>query len=105
MLHQAQPYACRTTPCFDVKHIRHAAGRPWAGLDYHRAMTRTVGRQARSEFILDPAEALRRGRVLDAMLASASIPRPRGVMRAKHLVLNEMDDQRQLQAARRLNKH
>lgn len=73
-------------------------------LDYHRHMTRTVGRQARSEFILDPAEALRRGRVLDGMLSSASIPRLRGVIRAKHRALNAMDDERQLQAARRLNK-
>lgn len=73
-------------------------------LDYHRRMTRTVGRQARSEFILDPAEALRRGRVLDGMLASANIPRPHGIVRAKHRALNAIDDERQLEAARRLNQ-
>ena len=67
-------------------------------------MTHIVGRHDRSEFILDPAQALRRGRVLDAMLASAAIPRRRGVVRATHRVLNEMDDQRQLEAARRLNR-
>ncbi len=66
-------------------------------------MTRIVGTQNRTEFILDPAEALRRGRQLDAMLASARLPRPRGVIRATHRAMNEMDDRRQLELARRLN--
>jgi hypothetical protein len=66
-------------------------------------MARTVGKQERNEFILDPAQALRRGRVLDRMLAGA-VPAPgRGVLRARHCVFNELDDQRRLQAARRLN--
>ncbi len=67
------------------------------------AMTRIVGERNRSEFILDPAEALRRGRVLDAMLRAAAPSRPRGVLRASHAELNAMDDRRQLDAARRLN--
>lgn len=67
------------------------------------SMTRTVGRRDRSELIPDPAEALRRGRVLDAMLASTRIPRPRGVLRATHRQMNQQDDARQLEAARRLN--
>lgn len=66
-------------------------------------MTRIVGTRDRTEFILDPVQALRHGRVLDAMLASARIPWPRGVTRATHRVMNELDDRRQLQAARRLN--
>lgn len=40
-------------------------------------MTRLVGTQDRDEFILDPALALRRGRKLDAMLASAPPARGR----------------------------
>ena len=67
-------------------------------------MTRTVGIQDRSEFVRDPAEALRRGRRVDAMLASLRIPRQRGVLRATHQVLNDLDDQRNLAVARRLNK-
>lgn len=66
-------------------------------------MVRTVGKQDRTEFVLDPAQALRRGRVLDRMLSSAVVPVRRGVVRAPHRVLNELDDQRRLQAARRLN--
>ena len=66
-------------------------------------MTRVVGRRDRSEFITDPAEALRLGRQLDAMLACALPAWPRGVMRASHRRFNEMDDERQRAAARRLN--
>jgi hypothetical protein len=68
-----------------------------------RAMSRTVGHRDRSEWILDPVEALRRGWVLDAMLAGARLPRPRGVTRATHHAMNQIDDALQLQAARRLN--
>ncbi len=66
-------------------------------------MTRTVGNRDRSEFVLDPADALRQGRAVDAMLAAASPQRGRGVLRATHLKLNELDDLRRLAAARRLN--
>ncbi|WP_156373579.1 hypothetical protein [Pseudorhodoferax sp. Leaf267] len=66
-------------------------------------MTRTVGRQDRSELILDPAEALRRGRALDAMLAGLHAARPRGITRATHRTMNQADDARQLEIARRLN--
>lgn len=66
-------------------------------------MTRIVGKQDRSEIILDPAEAWRRGRVLDRMLPSP-LPRTRPkVLRAKHAELNRLDDARALQLARRLN--
>ncbi|MBA3593100.1 MAG: hypothetical protein M3Q12_02580 [Pseudomonadota bacterium] len=66
-------------------------------------MTRVVGTQNRSEFILDPVEAWHRGRALDQMLAAARIPVPRGVLRAPHRVFNEIDDARQLAQARLLN--
>ena len=67
-------------------------------------MTRLVGTQNRSEFILDPVEAWHRGRALDQMLASARLPMRRGVMRAPHIVFNQIDDARQLEQARLLNK-
>jgi hypothetical protein len=66
-------------------------------------MARQVGNQPRDEHIADPAEALRRGRRLDAMLAAAMPARPRGVMRATHAEMNRMDDERQRAMARRLN--
>ncbi len=66
-------------------------------------MTRTVGTQLRTEFILDPTEAWHRGRALDQMLAATRLPRPRGVQRAAHEVFNQIDDLRQLEQARVLN--
>jgi hypothetical protein len=66
-------------------------------------MTRTVGSQHRDEFVLDPAEAWRRGRRLDAMLATASLAYRREVIRATHETLNRLDDERRLAIARRLN--
>lgn len=66
-------------------------------------MSRTVGHQDRTELILDPAEAWRRGRVLDAMLARTNPPRPRGVTHATHRAMNQADDARMLEMARRLN--
>ena len=66
-------------------------------------MTRIVGTQLRTEFILDPIEAWHRGRALDKMLAATAFPVKHGVMRAPHRVFNEMDDLRQLEQARVLN--
>ena len=66
-------------------------------------MTRIVGQRDRTEFVLDPADALRQGRAVDNMLGSARPPVERGVIRATHRKLNELDDLRQLAAARRLN--
>jgi hypothetical protein len=66
-------------------------------------MTRIVGNRNRSEFILDPVQALRQGAMVDAMLASARLPRPRGITRASHRAMNALDDQRQFEVARRLN--
>jgi len=66
-------------------------------------MTRIVGQQNRSEFILDPVEAWHRGRLLDQMLAQAQPARPRGVWRATHAAFERMDQSRSIEAARRLN--
>lgn len=66
-------------------------------------MTRIVGTQNRSEFILDPVEAWHRGRALDQMLAATRIPVQRGVQRAPHRVFNRIDDLRQLEQAGLLN--
>lgn len=66
-------------------------------------MTRIVGTQNRSEFILDPVEAWHRGRFLDHMLAGVRPPVQRGVQRAPHHVFNQIDDLRQLEQARLLN--
>ena len=67
-------------------------------------MTRTAGTQDRSEFILDPAEAWRRGRMLDRMLAQAVLPHPRGVFRGTHAELDRLDAARRLETARLLNR-
>lgn len=66
-------------------------------------MTRIVGHRDRTEFVLDPAEALRQGRLVDGMLARARPQVRRGVFRDSHSKFNEMDDLRQLESARRLN--
>ena len=66
-------------------------------------MTRVVGSKDRSEFVVDPAEAWRRGRALDRMLPLLGPPRVRGAWRAAHEEFNRLDDLRALQIARRLN--
>ena len=72
-------------------------------VDEHFFTKRIVGNEHRSEFTLDPGLALRTGRQLDAMLASAPVPGPRGVTRATHPAMNKTDDQYQLEASRLLN--
>jgi len=67
-------------------------------------MTRIVGRQDRSEFILDPVEAWHRGRQLDLMLAQSLPARARGVTRGTHAEFNRLDEARGVEAARRLNR-
>lgn len=64
---------------------------------------RIVGTRDRTEIELDPAEAARRGRVLDRMLRAAMPPRPRGVLRGSHEFFNRMDAEREARIARKLN--
>ena len=64
---------------------------------------RVVGTQNRTEIELDPARALQRGRVLDAMLRGAAEPAARGVTRGTHEHFNRLDAERQARAARKLN--
>ena len=66
-------------------------------------MGRIVGNMNRTEFVLDRAEAWRRGRALDRMLSAAAPRLDRGVLRATHAELNRLDERRALEVARRLN--
>ena len=68
------------------------------------AMARIVGTQDRTEFNLDPVQALRRGAVLVRMGAALLSRHASGVVRAPHKVFNALDDQRQLDVARLLNR-
>jgi hypothetical protein len=63
-----------------------------------------VGKHNRSEFELNPQVAWQRGKVLDAMLVAALVPRTRGVWRLTHLKMNKMDFERQLIQAATVNK-
>jgi hypothetical protein len=64
---------------------------------------RIVGLQNRSEIELDPLQAYRRGRALDAVQRHAAPPIQRGVTRGSHEHFNRLDAERQKQAARALN--
>ncbi len=66
-------------------------------------MNQIVGKQNRSEFILDPVEAWKRGRVLDAMLKATQPPVKPQVLRGTHTEMNRWDDARALEVARKLN--
>jgi hypothetical protein len=64
---------------------------------------RVIGpRREHSEIELDPVQAYRRGRVLDAMLRSALPGLPRGVYRGTFADFARMDEARMLTAARRV---
>ena len=65
---------------------------------------KAIGNLPRDEIVLDPLEALRRGRVLDLMLKGA-LPRvPRGVTRGTHAIFQAMDEQRMVNIAKKLNR-
>ena len=66
-------------------------------------MGRIVGTLIRTEFVLEPAEAWRRGRALDRLLSAAALPYDHGVLRATHAELNRLDERHALEVARRLN--
>ncbi|MFN0318269.1 MAG: hypothetical protein ACKVQA_24860 [Burkholderiales bacterium] len=71
-------------------------------LAYTGAM-RIVGQNNRSEIELDPLQAYRRGRILDAMLRHARPPVQRGVTRGSHEYFNRLDAEYQTRIARVLN--
>lgn len=56
-----------------------------------------------SAFELNPQEAYRRGRALDAMLRSAGLKHPRGVTRGTFADFARLDAARAVEIARRLN--
>ena len=60
---------------------------------------RIVGTQNRSEIEMDPQQAYRRGRALDAMLRGVAPPAARGVTRGTHVDFERLDAQRQVQIA------
>jgi hypothetical protein len=62
-----------------------------------------VGTQNRSEIELNPQRAWQRGKVLDAMLRGATTQHPRGVWRLTHAQMNQMDFERQLAQAAKIN--
>ncbi|MGL4575628.1 MAG: hypothetical protein ACRCV9_12670 [Burkholderiaceae bacterium] len=66
-------------------------------------MTKVVGKQIRTEFILNPGEAFRRGELLDRMLRPTVPARARGVSRGTHAYFNQVDAAWQLEIAKRLN--
>ena len=63
---------------------------------------RIVGKLNRSEFELDPVEALRRGAEIDRKMRLMLPPHPRGVWRGSHAFFNRMDDERAALMARRV---
>ena len=64
---------------------------------------RIIGKQNRSEIELDPVAAFRRGRMVDRMLRSASLPVPHGVTRGSHDYFQRLDEARMVETARRIN--
>jgi hypothetical protein len=62
-----------------------------------------VGTQNRSVIELDPQKAWQRGKVLDATLRGATTLHPRGVWRLTHAQMNQMDFERQLAQAAKIN--
>ena len=62
-----------------------------------------VGNANRHEIELNPQEAWRRARLMDAMFQSVYPPYSRGVTRATHAEFQRRDEARMLEIARRLN--
>ena len=62
-----------------------------------------VGTKNRSEIEPDPQKAWQRCKRLDVMLRPAQQPRPRGVWRLTHSQMNQLDLERQLAQAARVN--
>ena len=65
---------------------------------------KTIGNFPRDEIVTDPAEALRRGNVLDRMLKSALPPVARGVTHGTHAMFQALDNKRMVDIAKTLNR-
>ena len=65
---------------------------------------RLIGKNNHNEFERDPQLAWQRGKVLDAMLATALVPHLTGVWRLSHSQMNAMDLKRQFAQAATVNK-
>ena len=65
---------------------------------------RIIGNRYDCEFESDPNRAWKRAKVLDAMLATALVPHPKGIWRLTHSQMNAMDFKRQLLQAGTVNK-
>ena len=61
-----------------------------------------IGTHDRDEIELNPQEAWRRARQLDAVFAQMLLPYPRGVTRATHAEFQRRDEARMVEAARRI---
>ena len=65
---------------------------------------KTIGNAPRDEIVVDPVEAMLRGRVLDLMLKGSLPPVSRGVTRGTHAMFQAMDEQRMVDVAKKLNR-
>ena len=78
--------------------------RPKARLTPKLQRMKTVGNQDRDEIEPDPQRAWQRCKRLDAMLLAARAPYPRGVWRLTHAQMNQLDTERQLAQAAKVNR-
>lgn len=62
-----------------------------------------VGSADRHEIELNPQEAWRRARLIDAMFFALRIPYPSGIARATHAEFQRRDTARMIELARRIN--
>jgi hypothetical protein len=62
-----------------------------------------VGTADRSEIEMNPQEAWRRARIMDAMFFASRATYPKGVTRASHAEFQRRDTARMLEIARRIN--
>ena len=85
--------------------VLHVLQKPLEALLAHTYTTnmKIVGHANRHEIELNPQEAWRRARLMDAMFQSLYPPHPRGITRETHAEFQRRDEARMLEIARRLN--
>ena len=84
--------------------VQALVARPKARLTPKLQRMKTVGNQDRNEIEPDPQRAWQRGKRLDAMLLAARAPYPRGAWRLTHAQMNQLDTERQLAQAAKVNR-